>query len=232
MHNNNNNYRPVINLAIVLLLFYCSSLFSLIPIYLFNIDVKTCSDTLYNFLRIFPNIMLSIIFVFMYKKELLKDLKDFKKNFGKITDISIKYWFIGFICMLVSNFVIQKLLPVTIASNEQNVRSIISTSPFMAFFATCIFAPFLEEMIFRKSFRDPINNKWLYLCVSGFVFGALHVVNSITSLYGLFYIIPYSSLGIAFAYTYYKTDNIFASIFAHFLHNTSTFIILLLYVLR
>ena len=228
----NNNYKSVVNLALVLFLFYCSSLFRLIPIVLFNIDLNNCSDKLYNFLRIFPNMVLTILLFIIYWNDLKKDFKIFKKKFGEITDIAIKYWVIGFVCMLASNLLIQLLLPVSIASNEQEIRKFIDGTPFFAFLATCVFAPLLEEIIFRKSFKDPIKSKWLFVILSGVVFGAMHVLGSIESLYSLLYIIPYSSLGIAFALAYYKTDNIFSSIFAHFIHNTSTFIVLLLYVLR
>ena len=227
-----NNYKPIINLALVLFLFYISSLFRLIPIVLFNIDINTCSDKVYNFLRIFPNIVLTILLFIIFWSDLKKDFKVFRKKFGEITDVAIKYWVIGFVCMLVSNLLIQLLLPVSIASNEQEIRKFIDSTPFFAFLATCVFAPLLEELIFRKSFKDAIKNKWLFIILSGFVFGAMHVLGSIESLYSLLYIIPYSSLGISFAYMYYKTDNIFSSIFAHFVHNTSTFIVLLLYVLR
>lgn len=85
---------------------------------------------------------------------------------------------------------------------------------------TSILAPFIEELIFRKAFKDAIKSKWLFVLTSGIVFGCLHVVGSISSLYEILYIIPYSSLGIAFALAYHETDNIFSSIFLHFLHNT------------
>ena len=57
------------------------------------------------------------------------------------------------------------------------------------------------------------------MIVSGLLFGALHVITQITSLYDYLYIIPYSALGIAFAITNYKTNNVFPSIFTHMIHN-------------
>ena len=85
----------------------------------------------------------------------------------------------------------------------------------------------IEEIIFRKAIKDAINRKWFFILVSGFVFGALHVIGEIESLYGLLYIIPYSSLGLAFAKIYYDTDNIFASILAHFIHNTLSYMLII-----
>lgn len=219
------NYKPIIYLTIVLLLFYCSSLFSLIPIYIFNINVETCDILTLNFLRLFPNLMVSLILFFMYRKDLKRDFSDLIKNFGKITDTAFKYWFAGFLCMMFSNIIIGLFSPVKIATNEESVRGLILDTPVIAFFFISICAPFMEEVIFRKTFKDSIKNKWLYVIVSGLVFGALHIIGNINSLYDLLYLIPYSSLGFAFALTYYKTNNIFSSISMHFLHNTLIFIL-------
>ena len=219
------NYKPIINLALVLLLFYCSSLFQLIPIYLFKIDIKNCSEFALNIVRLFPNLTLSIILFFIYRKDLIKDFKDFIKNFGIITDVAIKYWVLGFALMILSNSLISALTPVNISENEQSVRAMISTTPVVAFFFICVFAPFIEEIIFRKSFKDALHNKWLFIIMSGIVFGLLHVISSINSFYDLLYIIPYSLLGLFFALTYYETNNIFSTIFVHFSHNLLLLII-------
>lgn len=217
---NTNNYKPIINLTVVLLIFYCSSLFVLIPIYMFNIDVKTCSDTTYNILRIIPNIAQAILLMIIYRKTLKEDFKKFTKNFGEYSDIAIKYWILGFIAMIISNYIIINLFPVKLASNEQGVREIISSIPLISFFSICIFAPIAEELIFRKAFKDCFKDKWIFILISGLVFGTLHVIGSFNSLYDFLYIIPYSSLGIAFALIYYKTNNIYSSIFVHCMHNT------------
>ena len=68
--NHDDNYKSIIYLTIVLLLFYCSSLFSLIPIYIFKIDVETCDILTLNFLRLFPNLIISLILLIMYRKDL------------------------------------------------------------------------------------------------------------------------------------------------------------------
>ena len=214
------NYKPVIYLTIVLLIFYCSSLFALIPIALFNIDIETCSDIVYNTLRVIPNIGQAILLIILYRKVIKKDLLDFKKNFGEYSDIAIKYWILGFLGMMVSNFIINIYSPVEMAANEQGVREIIDAVPILSLFSICLFAPVAEELIFRKSFKDCFNNKWLFVLISGFAFGFLHVIGSFGSLYELLYIVPYASLGIAFAMIYHKTNNIFSSIFVHCMHNT------------
>ena len=214
------NYKPVINLTIVLLIFYCSSLFILIPIYLFNIDINTCSDSIKNTLRVIPNVGEAILLAIMYRKTIKNDFLSFKKNYKDYIKIAIKYWIIGFLLMMISNFIINIYSPVSMAANEQGVREIIKSVPIISLFTLCLLAPIAEELIFRKSFKDCFSGKWAFIIISGLVFGLLHVIGSFGSLYELLYIIPYSALGIAFASTYYKTKNIFSSIFIHCMHNT------------
>lgn len=224
--NLDNNFRSIINLTLVLLLFYCSNLLIYIPINLFNIDIYCCGDIIYSLLVFFPNIVLAIFLFFLYRKDLKKDFKEFNNKIGDFTDIAFKNWLLGYILMIVSNFLIMSFSPLEIAENEQSVRTLISISPVISFIFTAFVGPFVEEMIFRKTFKDAIKSKWLFIFMSGVVFGSLHVIDSITSIYDLLYIIPYSCLGIFFAKTYYDTDNIFSSISMHVFHNFMTIMLL------
>ena len=95
-------------------------------------------------------------------------------------------------------------------------------------FCTCIYAPVCEELAFRKSIRDVINNKYLYVLASGLIFGLLHVIGFISTPLDLLYLIPYSSLGIVFALLYYRTNNIFSSITIHAMHNALSVLVYLL----
>ena len=86
-------------------------------------------------------------------------------------------------------------------------------------FSAVFFAPFTEEMVFRNSIKNIITNKYVFIITSGLVFGGLHVIGNINTIYDLLYIIPYSTPGIAFAIMLQKTDNIFVPMGIHFMHN-------------
>ena len=120
-----------------------------------------------------------------------------------------------------NNIIINLFITGANATNEQGVQELIKSSGLLSIVAVGILAPIIEELVFRKAFREVFNNKWAFILSSGLVFGALHVVLSLSSAWDLFYIIPYSSLGIAFGYMYYKTDNVYTSIFIHMFHNTA-----------
>lgn len=214
-------YIPLGKLLLVIILFFYSSFFQLIPIKLYGINLNDLNNIEYirYGLQIFSSFCLATILFFTYRTSIIEDFKDFKNNFGKITDIAVKYWIIGLIIMGLSNVLINLFSPNTIATNEQEVQTIIKSSPILALFLTTVFAPFNEEIIFRKSLRTVIEHKWLFILLSGVFFGALHVISSLNNFYDLLYIIPYSALGISFSYIYFKTNNIFSTIFVHLLHN-------------
>ena len=94
---------------------------------------------------------------------------------------------------------------------------------------TSIFAPFIEELIFRFSLRKIIGNrKYLFILVSGLLFGTAHVISYITGLSDLLYIIPYAIPGFTLAYVFVDSDNIYVPIGLHCLHNTLTLLLQLL----
>ena len=116
---------------------------------------------------------------------ILKSENDIPKYIDTIIDTTIK-----------DN---EKLMFETNVIPSGGLRAIIYSTPVIAFFLTSVCAPFIEEIVFRKAFKDAISSKWLFILTSGIVFGALHVIGAIESPYDFLYIIPYSALGIAFA---------------------------------
>ena len=172
------------------------------------------------------DILLLITLISIYYKTIKKDFKNyFNHNFKKNLKESFKTWLIGFGIMVVSNMIISLLTNGQIAENEEAIRNMIDTYPLYMIFQTIIYAPISEEIIFRKSIKDITNKKYIYIFLSGFIFGGLHVISSLNEPLGFLYLIPYCSLGFVFAYLYHKTDNIFSTITAHSIHNTLAILI-------
>ena len=162
-------------------------------------------------------IVLIIIFIIRDHKYLKEKWFDFIKNFKKYAPISFKNWFAGFIIMIVSNMVINSFIQ-GLGQNESNVQDLITKLPILAFILTTVFAPFIEEMVFRKYLQKCFDNKILYMIISGFIFGLIHVSIS-SNVLELLLIIPYGAIGFMFAKTVSETDNIYTSIMMHMFHN-------------
>ncbi len=211
----------------IFLSYFGYSLILFIPFSIFNIDLDKLSQTTKTIYLLMGDMIYIIFLIMMYRQDLKRDFKDFIKNYRNYIDENLKYWIIGLAIMTVGNLLISLLTPVKMASNEEAVRTLLTKSPIYMFFGTTIFAPFVEETIFRKAFRELFNSKWVYVIMSGLVFGSLHVIMSLQNVYELLFIIPYGALGASFAYLYYKTKNIFNPIIMHAIHNTGLVLLFL-----
>lgn len=216
----------------IFLSYFIYTVIIFIPLSILNIDITDLSQTTKMLYLLISDLLFLLILVKLYLKDIMQDLKNFKENFSDYLDEGMKCWIIGLAIMTITNILITHFTKVKIASNEQIIREIFPKAPIYMFFATAIFAPIVEELIFRKSIRHLLSNKWLYIIMSGLVFGSLHVAGTMKSIYELLYIIPYGSLGAAFAYLYYKTNNILNPIIMHTIHNTCLVLILIFSYLK
>ena len=164
------------------------------------------------------SLIVTLLLILIYINDLKKEFKIYKSNLSDNIDIGIKYWLIGLGCMMVSNIILTLLLNAGQAENEQIVQKMIDTLPYLLILSAGVLAPITEELVFRKAFKDNIKNKTIFALVAGIVFGYLHVADA-SGLLQFLYIIPYSSLGVAFAVMYNKTNTVFTSISMHMFHN-------------
>lgn len=201
-------------------IFYLSSYFSMIAIALFNIDVNNYTASDLALANTFADLLLVVLLVIIYFKELKTEFKSFKKNWKLNMDIAFKYWFIGLMIMCISNIAISFITDLNTSSNEQSVQTLVSATPYLMLFTAGILAPIVEELTFRKGVSKIFKNKWVYATASGLIFGLLHVIGS-GNIVEYLYIIPYGSLGFFFALTYYETKSIYPSIIMHAIHNTA-----------
>ena len=195
---------------------------------IFGINYNNFNEVLKVLFMFSLDLLFIGLLIFIYRKSIFRDFKNFfnRQVFSNIS-LSFKYWLIGFLIMVFSNFIIAIITNGTLASNEEAVRDLIDKYPIYMAFQVMFYAPLTEEVIFRKSIKDAVNNKYLYVIISGLIFGGLHVISSVNSLIDLIYLIPYCTLGFVFAYLYTKTNNIFSTITAHSFHNTLALILYL-----
>ena len=205
---------------VTFLIFYFSSYLQVIPIVLFNIDVNNYTASDLAIVNTFTDLILVLILIVLYFKELKKEFKSFKKNWKLNMDTAFKYWFIGLMIMCISNIAIGLITDLSTSSNEQAVQTLVSSTPYLMLFTAGILAPIAEELTFRKGVSKIFKNKWVYATASGLIFGLLHVIGS-SNILEYLYVIPYGSLGFFFALTYYDTKNIYPSIIMHAIHNSA-----------
>lgn len=191
-----------------------------------NIDYMSWSNTAKNIYNIFTDLFIILFIFLLLHKTIIPNIKEFFSKPKEYLSDYIKYWFIALGLMYVSNFILI-LINGNIAANEQGVRSLLVENPILTFILASILAPVLEEFVFRLSLYKIIKHKYMFIILSGLIFGGMHVLGSTTLLEWL-YIIPYGIPGCVFAYTLVKSDNICVPISLHFIHNTFAIAIQLL----
>lgn len=220
MKNVNKKYGKIIKLILIFLLFYYINYGVYIPMGLLKITKADLNGSAIVILNAFTDIILLFLLFLIYRKDLIKDWDKFRANPIDNLDSGIKYWFVGLLGMIITNVIINLLFTTGGPGNEKTVQSMITNLPWLMLIDAGIIGPFIEEIVFRKTFKDAIKNKWLFVLLSGFIFGGLHVASNIVHWYDALYILPYSFLGISFALSYNETDTLFTSITMHIIHNT------------
>ena len=203
-------------------------LYITIPSLIYSIIYRyqNINNILYFLCNTIPYIILLIYYIIIYKKILFNYIKKLNK---KNILYTIIIWIIGFILMMLSNYIINYLIiPNGISNNELNNRQLLFEHKYTYTIILGLIIPILEEISFRLEFKHNIKNRYIFLILSSILFASIHIIN-ITSLIEIIYIIPYLILGLTFTYTYLKTNNLICSIISHILHNTITIILLLLF---
>ena len=202
----------------IIFMYFFISIYKSAPFELLHINPEDLSA----YIKIAYNLILEITMIFgiyiVYEKEIKLAIKDIKKNHKTYFDKYLKVYLIGVIIMMLSNFIIS-IYGGGISENESSIRNQFELYPIYTFVSAVCLAPILEEMIFRLGFRSIIKNKYLYIAISGLVFGGLHLMGMPVDKLFLLYLLSYCSEGFAFAYMMSKSNNILISTAFHFMHN-------------
>lgn len=188
----------------------------------FNIKPSTFNDLNQVFYLLGVTIFILFIIILIYLKDLKKNFIDFKNNIKFYFKEYKNYWIIMIFLMILSSMFIS-FFTTDLAQNEETIRATLNKSiPYFIYtFISCtITAPLTEELVFRKSIKNIIPNKIIFIIFSGLFFGSMHVIGQTNSIVDYLYILSYSIPGFVLAFTYDKSNNLFIPISIHAFHNT------------
>lgn len=212
-------YKIIIKGILPIAIYMIISFFGGTIIESFGVNLQETSITMKIIYSLILDLLIVIGVLLIFWKDLKKNWKDFKHNNQEYFNKYVKYWLIGVGVMAFSNIVITLITNSTSSNNQEAIMKIFEISPIYMFISAVIIAPLTEELVFRQSFRNIFKSNIIFILMSGLVFGSLHVVTSYEQITDLLYIIPYSSLGVAFAYILTKTNNVIVPMSFHFIHN-------------
>ncbi|MBR3199234.1 MAG: CPBP family intramembrane metalloprotease [Bacilli bacterium] len=202
----------------ILFIYFIVSLFKNIPFVLLHISTDDISD----FIKMTYNIILELLIIFtiytIYNKEIKAAIKDLKENHLTYFKKYFSAYLLGVIVMMLANVLINRYGG-GLSENETVIRNEFAIHPIYTFISAVFLAPILEESVFRMGIKSLVENKFIYILLSGLVFGSLHLMNMELNYLFPLYLLSYCSEGFAFAYMVSKTNNFLVPMGFHFMHN-------------
>ena len=219
----------ILKLLLCFILFFCIGDISTYVLKIFDINIDTLNDKALVIYQFVMSLIMFVVLFIIYNKSVKEDFINFKIDINKnityivkmfVIFMMVKYIvsFISVLIMTMLNFDTSSMTSV----NQNLIETYVKASPLLMVISTAILAPFYEEVLFRLGINKVLKNKYLFIIISGMIFGFMHVFpldDGVTLALGMMQSINYVTMGIFLSYTYYKTDNIFISIGIHFLNN-------------
>ena len=181
------------------------------------------SNEMYDLISLFVYlfmITISIYFAFPVLKESYHNTPKLKKLIKSVLLTFVALYFFS----ALSSVLVFILTGLQDSANQNQVVDAFKQNPSLIIFTTIIYAPIVEEIVFRGAIFRGLRSKTNFIIsaiISGLLFGFIHVFDSLIqgNILDLLYIIVYGSLGFVFCYAYEKNNSIFASIALHFINN-------------
>lgn len=216
MDNSSNKIKTVcISIGIILLYFiwpiFTNNIISMLKI---EGNIKLLLMFLLNFLCLF-------LIASVYIDDLKKDFKKFIKNIKTYMIKGLKYFLFGLGAYFIINILIACIFKFSNISNDNlsNLENVFKDNTILLVLSTTLYYPIIEELVFKKTFKDIIDNKWLFTFISAFSNAFFAYAFSITNVLTLVYIIPCTAFYMGLSYSYYKTNNVFVPIVYRIIYN-------------
>ena len=171
-------------------------------------------------------VLVFALVLYIFGKRLKRDFKAFKDNFGSYVGYIFKWWGIMLGLSLVAAIIRVVLGGDMETANQAGLNSmpLWYVGPL-----AIIWAPFVEEGIFRGGLRRFIKNDKLFIILSAIIFGLIHTIGSEVGLYNmLIQSLQYMVMGGVMAHVYTKTNNICVNMGVHCVQNTFGVVMMIL----
>ena len=202
--------------VIVLVLAYCTQF--VIPNFLNNDVLLIVFDIVYNVL------IFALVF-YIFSKRFKRDFGAFKDNKGTYIGYIFKWWGIMLGLSLVAG-ILRMILGGAAETGNQGALN--SLPLWYVGPLAVIWAPVVEEGIFRGGLRRFVKNDKLFIALSAVIFGLLHTIGSETGFDIIIQSLQYMVMGGVMAYTYTKTNNILVNMGIHCVQNSLGVVMMLL----
>ncbi len=217
--------KNIIFKSLVLICSYLLFLF-VIPRFLkYFIDIKS------NNITVIANLVIDIILLTLTLLLFFKDIKQQLKVFWQNIKIYMPKVFKAYLFSLLLSFIINFIIILIKGDIQESANQLALTGlpVWYLFFGSVIYAPVVEESVFRGSLRNIIKNNKLFIIISACLFGIIHTIGQEVNIMDTIVLaLPYMAMGYVMANLYVKTNNIACNMALHALNNAIAVIILTL----
>lgn len=170
-------------------------------------------------------IILFILSWWVFRKRLKRDFNVYKGALGLHVSHTFKWWGILLVLSISASFLRLILGGAVQTANQEalNNSALWYTIPL-----AIIWAPLVEEAVFRGCIRRFIKNDVAFVIVSSIAFGMIHTIGIEEGLYNMVVqSLQYAAMGVAMSLAYVKTNNICINMGVHCIQNTFSSIFML-----
>ncbi len=178
------------------------------------------------------DIIFLIIIVWVYARNIKEDFKRLKKDYkpGKIIKMVVFWVIIMFVINILMGAITDVIAP-NLATDENTtaISNLATISIVYTIFKTMIFTSIAEELLFRESLSEVIDNNTMFVIISALIYTVMNFIFTDTTsgniiIYMLMYLVP----GLVFSYVYTKHDrNILLIMLIKFCYNIIPLLLLL-----
>lgn len=171
------------------------------------------------YMQLIADFLLLGLIIFIYSHNLKEDAHKLKTNFKKYATKSLIIFAVGLALYTISSLIIVTLFPNIESDNTSSLLNIFNKQPILLFISTVFYYPIIEELVFKRTFKGIINNKWAFIIITAILNASFEVLLSYNNLINIINIIPSFILYATYSYMYYESDNIIIPIAYRMLYN-------------
>ena len=161
-----------------------------------------------------------LLIIYLYKDTFKNDFKDLKENKKKYIKSILINVVLLFAVMIITNALIVILLNINETSeNDYSLLTMFKKSPLALILLTSVYYPLVEGVIFRKSVRDIIDNKWTFIIFSSVFYFFFNIAYTSLSLNSIITSLCYLFSMMILSNYYYKSNNFTASVIVMMIYN-------------
>lgn len=203
-------------LAVVLIFAYLSQ---------FIIGKFVTSPTPRLIMAISYYVILFILGWWVFRKRLKRDFKAYKSEVGLHVSQTFKWWGILLLLSFGASF-LRLILGGAVQTANQTALN--NSALWYTIPLAILWAPLVEEVVFRGCIRRFIKNDVAFVIVSSIAFGMIHTIGLEDGLYNMIVqSLQYAAMGVAMSLAYVKTNNICINMGVHCIQNTFSSIFML-----